>query len=96
MNKLATSLKSISMHKEKLFVIPIFVCSLTTRQFAKKYDANVINRLHNPQNVGSLDKKSEDVGTGLVGSPSCGDVLKLQIQVKEGTIEKAVFKVKHF
>ena len=62
------------------------------RQFA--YHQNVIDHYENPRNVGSLDKKSQDVGTGLVGAPACGDVMKLQIKVDEssGTIEKAVFK----
>mmetsp|Transcript_21555 Transcript_21555/g.25296 ORF Transcript_21555/g.25296 Transcript_21555/m.25296 type:complete len:168 (-) Transcript_21555:160-663(-) len=62
------------------------------RQFA--YHQNVIDHYENPRNVGSFDKKSQDVGTGLVGAPACGDVMKLQIKVDEtsGTIEKAVFK----
>ena len=58
------------------------------------YHQRVIDHYENPRNVGSLDKKSEDVGTGLVGAPACGDVMKLQIKVNEesGTIEQAVFK----
>merc|ERR1712216_553686 len=47
----------------------------------------------NPLNVGSLDKAANDVGTGLVGAPACGDVMKLQIKVNEdGVVEDAVFK----
>ena len=47
----------------------------------------------NPRNVGSLEKNDPDVGTGLVGAPACGDVMKLQIKVgQDGTIVKAVFK----
>uniref|UniRef100_A0A7S3U7I5 NIF system FeS cluster assembly NifU N-terminal domain-containing protein n=1 Tax=Strombidinopsis acuminata TaxID=141414 RepID=A0A7S3U7I5_9SPIT len=61
------------------------------RTFA--YHQNVLDHYENPRNVGSLNKKDQDVGTGLVGAPACGDVMKLQIKVQEdGTIEKAVFK----
>ena len=61
------------------------------RTFA--YHQNVLDHYNNPRNVGSLDKKASDVGTGLVGAPACGDVMKLQIKVGEdGVIEEAVFK----
>ncbi|MES2211699.1 MAG: Fe-S cluster assembly scaffold IscU [Pseudomonadota bacterium] len=57
------------------------------------YNEKVIDHYENPRNVGSLDPKALNVGTGLVGAPACGDVMKLQIQVGEdGVIEKAVFK----
>ncbi|NDB70736.1 MAG: Fe-S cluster assembly scaffold IscU [Methylocystaceae bacterium] len=57
------------------------------------YNDKVIDHYENPRNVGSLDPKALNVGTGLVGAPACGDVMKLQIQVSaEGVIEKAVFK----
>ncbi len=57
------------------------------------YDKKVIDHFENPRNVGSLDKESTTVGTGLVGAPACGDVMKLQIQVnKDGIIEDAKFK----
>ena len=58
------------------------------------YSENVINHFENPKNVGSLDKTNINVGTGLVGAPECGDVMKLQIQVNEktGVIEDAKFK----
>ncbi|XP_043833557.1 iron-sulfur cluster assembly enzyme ISCU, mitochondrial isoform X2 [Dromiciops gliroides] len=53
----------------------------------------VVDHYENPRNVGSLDKKSKNVGTGLVGAPACGDVMKLQIQVDEkGKIVDARFK----
>ena len=54
----------------------------------------MLDHYENPRNVGSLNKKDPNVGTGLVGAPACGDVMKLQIQVNEetGTIDKAVFK----
>lgn len=58
-----------------------------------KYTKEVVERYENPQNVGSLDEKSSDVGTGVVGAPSCGDVIKLQIKVNEdGVISEAKFK----
>ncbi|MBL8150112.1 MAG: Fe-S cluster assembly scaffold IscU [Blastocatellia bacterium] len=57
------------------------------------YSEKVIDHYNNPRNVGSLDKNSTEVGTGLVGAPECGDVMKLQIKVnKEGVIEDAKFK----
>jgi nitrogen fixation NifU-like protein len=57
------------------------------------YNDKVIDHYENPRNVGSLDKDSTDVGTGLVGAPACGDVMKLQIKVSpEGIIEDAKFK----
>jgi nitrogen fixation NifU-like protein len=58
------------------------------------YSDKVVDHYSNPRNVGSLDKNSEDVGTGLVGAPECGDVMKLQIKVDEtsGLIEDAKFK----
>jgi nitrogen fixation NifU-like protein len=56
------------------------------------YSDKVIDHYENPRNVGSLDKDSQDVGTGIVGAPECGDVMKLQIQVEEGVIKDAKFK----
>ncbi|XP_052755354.1 iron-sulfur cluster assembly scaffold protein IscU-like [Galleria mellonella] len=57
------------------------------------YHANVIDHYENPRNVGSLDKEDKNVGTGLVGAPACGDVMKLQIKVDEnGKIIDAKFK----
>ncbi|GAB2180578.1 Fe-S cluster assembly scaffold IscU [Denitratisoma sp. agr-D3] len=57
------------------------------------YSEKVIDHYENPRNVGALDKDSEDVGTGMVGAPACGDVMKLQIKVgKDGVIEDAKFK----
>ncbi|WPY00977.1 NifU-like protein [Candidatus Trichorickettsia mobilis] len=57
------------------------------------YDKKVIDHYENPRNVGSLDKTDTTVGTGLVGAPACGDVMKLQIRVNaEGMIEEAKFK----
>ncbi|MDB2588254.1 Fe-S cluster assembly scaffold IscU [Bacteroidia bacterium] len=57
------------------------------------YSEKVIDHYTNPRNIGTLDKSSESVGTGLVGAPECGDVMRLQIQVSdEGVIEDAKFK----
>jgi nitrogen fixation NifU-like protein len=57
------------------------------------YSDKVIDHYENPRNVGSFGKEEEGVGTGMVGAPACGDVMKLQIKVnKEGIIEDAKFK----
>src|SRR4030081_1230055 len=58
------------------------------------YSPKVIDHYENPRNIGSLDKKAPDVGTGVVGAPECGDVMKLQIRVNASThvIEDAKFK----
>src|SRR5580692_4373501 len=58
------------------------------------YSEKVIDHYENPRNVGSMDKDDADVGTGLVGAPACGDVMKLQIKVNRatGVIEDAKFK----
>ncbi|MDA1264923.1 MAG: Fe-S cluster assembly scaffold IscU [Planctomycetota bacterium] len=56
------------------------------------YSDKVLDHYNNPRNVGSMDKDSEEVGTGVVGAPECGDVMKLQIQVEGDTIVDAKFK----
>jgi len=57
------------------------------------YSKEVIEHFENPRNVGSLDKSDNSVGTGIVGAPACGDVMKLQIKVNnDGVIEDAKFK----
>ena len=57
------------------------------------YSDKVVDHYENPRNVGSLDKNAEDVGTGLVGAPACGDVMKLQLKINDdGIIEDAKFK----
>ncbi len=56
------------------------------------YSEKVIGHYENPQNVGTLDKSKSNVGTGLVGAPECGDVMRLQIEVNEGIITDAKFK----
>jgi Fe-S cluster assembly scaffold IscU len=56
------------------------------------YSDKVIDHYENPRNVGSLDKSDDGVGTGIVGAPACGDVMKLQIKVEDGVIKDARFK----
>lgn len=56
------------------------------------YSEKVLDHYENPRNVGSLDKESSNVGTGMVGAPACGDVMKLQIEVEGDTIIDAKFK----
>ncbi len=63
-----------------------------TRTIRRRYHKKVIDHYTNPRNAGSLDKSSNDVGTGLVGAPACGDVLKLQIQVQYNKVIAAKFK----
>jgi nitrogen fixation NifU-like protein len=59
---------------------------------SRKYHPNIVEHFENPRNVGKMDKKRKDVGTAIVGSPACGDVLQLQIEVKDGVIISSKFK----
>lgn len=56
------------------------------------YSEKVIDHYENPRNVGKFDKEDDDVGTGMVGAPACGDVMQLQIKVEDGIIQDARFK----
>ena len=56
------------------------------------YSTQLLDHYENPRNVGSFDKNDDDVGTGMVGAPACGDVMKLQIKVEHGVITDARFK----
>ena len=56
------------------------------------YSHKVVDHYENPRNVGSFDKTDTDIGTGMVGAPACGDVMKLQIKVVDGIITDAKFK----
>ena len=56
------------------------------------YGTKVIDHYENPRNVGSFDKNDPDVGTGVVGAPECGDVMKLQLKIKDGVVQEARFK----
>jgi nitrogen fixation NifU-like protein len=61
-------------------------------EFNMAYSDKVIDHYENPRNVGSFDKTDTDIGTGMVGAPACGDVMKLQIKVENGIITDAKFK----
>ena len=57
------------------------------------YSDKVLDHYSNPRNVGALDKNDPDVGTGIVGAPECGDVMKLQLKIRaDGVVEDAKFK----
>jgi len=56
------------------------------------YSEKVLDHYENPRNVGKMDMEDKRVGTGMVGAPACGDVMKLQIQIEEGIITDAKFK----
>ena len=56
------------------------------------YSDKVLDHYENPRNVGKMDREAQDVGTGMVGAPACGDVMQLQIKVEDGIIEDAKFK----
>ena len=56
------------------------------------YSDKVLDHYENPRNVGSMDKNDKNVGTGMDGAPACGDVMKLQIKVKDNIVEDACFK----
>lgn len=60
--------------------------------FTRSYHEKVIDHYENPRNAGAFDKKEENVGTGLVGAPACGDVMKMQIKVQDGKVVDAKFK----
>lgn len=69
------------------------LCPAIWQQVTRSYHKNVVDHYERPRNVGSFDKKDPSVGTGLVGAPACGDVMKLQIKVdEEGNILDACFK----
>lgn len=69
-------------------------CTQSVR-LARGYHRNIIDHYETPRNVGSLDKNDPNVGTGLVGAPACGDVMKLQLKVgTDGRVEEAVFKAR--
>lgn len=76
------------LRNKSIFTFPFRIASI------KAYHEKVIDHYEKPRNVGSMDKNDKKVGTGLVGAPACGDVMKLQIKVSDdGVIENAVFKV---
>lgn len=94
------SFRSLTMHRMNVSkVMAMNKLSLgkqmmITNTMQRAYHENVIDHYEKPRNVGSLNAKDLDVGTGLVGAPACGDVMRLQIKVDQNNkIEKAVFKV---
>ena len=62
------------------------------KTFRRLYHSRIIDHYENPRNVGSFPKRTPNIGTGLVGAPACGDVMKLQIQVENDIITDAKFK----
>ena len=66
--------------------------ALVTDCTIMSYSQQVIDHYENPRNVGSFDKSDPNIGTGMVGAPACGDVMKLQIRVEDGIIRDARFK----
>ncbi len=62
------------------------------RILCRKYHSRVIQHYEQPRNVGSFKKNEKNIGTGLVGAPACGDVMKLQVKVEDGVIVDAKFK----
>ena len=82
-------MSSGSLHK----LLNILYKSGSKRYGNRFYHSNILNHYNNPRNIGSLDKNNKNVGSGLVGAPACGDVMKLQIKVdKNGIIRKTKFK----
>ena len=82
-------LRSITKNSTKLYRLT----STTQQQLRTKYSDKVIDHYKNPRNTGSLDKSSPSVGTGIVGAPACGDVMKFQVQIGEdGRVIDAKFK----
>lgn len=74
-------------------MIPVLIRRSINLTNKKYYHKNIIDHYENPRNVGSLDKKNRNVGTGLVGAPACGDVMKLQFKTNNnGKIIDAKFK----
>jgi nitrogen fixation NifU-like protein len=65
---------------------------LSNKEGQVAYSDKVLDHFNDPRNMGSLDKAAEDVGTGIVGAPECGDVMKLQLRVRGDVIEDAKFK----
>lgn len=96
------SFRSLAIHRKLIMskagslATPSMLRPVGLSQVAQRaYHENVIDHYEKPRNVGSLNSKDETVGTGLVGAPACGDVMRLQIKVNKDNnkIEKAVFKV---
>ena len=76
--------------------VPMAPCAAACRRGgggpSRPYHAAVVDHYENPRNVGALDASDPDVGTGLVGAPACGDVMKMQIRVRDGVVVESRFK----
>eukprot|EP00124_Ichthyophonus_hoferi_P003922 Ihof_evm5s380 gene=Ihof_evmTU5s380 len=86
---------SANVSRQAVSIAAVSLTALTGSHFLQRafYHKNIIDHFEKPHNVGSFDKKSLYVGTGLVGAPACGDVMKLQIEVDENNrIIDACFK----
>ena len=68
------------------------ITKISNKNNIRLYHKNIINHFENPKNVGSFDKNLKNVGTGLVGAPACGDVMKLSIKIKDNIIIDSKFK----
>ena len=78
---------------KKIFRFPAFSLPTSAQQIRNKYSQKVLEHYRYPRNVGSMNRNDSNVGTAVVGAPSCGDVLKFQVRVDEnGTIIDAKFK----
>jgi iron-sulfur cluster assembly enzyme ISCU, mitochondrial len=86
--------RSVVRASQRATSLTVRAVACTQNTQARSYHENVLDHYDNPRNVGSLNKADKDVGTGLVGAPACGDVMKLQIKVNDesGVIEDAKFK----
>ena len=92
-NSLSCFSGSLKQGKIALFRLPEKHTQGKYKGTTMAYSDKVIDHYENPRNVGSMDKNDQSVGTGMVGAPACGDVMKLQIKVNEnGIIEDAKFK----
>jgi nitrogen fixation NifU-like protein len=86
-----TSIGNGKVQRKVGLIAPLFLIS-TQQENYMAYSDKVVDHYENPRNVGSFDKGDTDVGTGMVGAPACGDVMKLQIKVEDGVITDARFK----
>ena len=68
------------------------ITKISNKNNIRLYHKNIINHFENPKNVGSFDNNLKNVGTGLVGAPACGDVMKLSIKIKDNIIIDSKFK----
>jgi Fe-S cluster assembly scaffold IscU len=80
----------LNVLKSRSAIRPVMAAPSLTTRMVRSYHAKVLDHYNNPRNVGSLDKNDVNVGTGLVGAPACGDVMKLQIKVDDNGIIKDV------